>query len=122
VELATGLRLGAEAARLEGFGRRVDGRRLVARLDRLESELAAAGGSLHRTADRRLERAERDLAGRAALAAAADPARALARGFSVTRTADGRLVREPAEVAPGDALVTTLAGGAVRSTVAEEGS
>jgi exodeoxyribonuclease VII large subunit len=122
VELATGLRLGAEAARLEGLGRRVDGRRLVARLDRLESELAAAGGSLHRTADRRLERAERDLAGRAALAAAADPDRALARGFSVTRTADGRLVREPAEVAPGDALVTTLAGGAVRSTVAEEGS
>jgi exodeoxyribonuclease VII large subunit len=77
---------------------------------------------LGRAVDRRIERAERDLAGRAAVAAAADPARVLARGFSVTRTEDGRLLRAPDEVAPGDGLVTTLAGGAVRSTVEEERS
>jgi hypothetical protein len=40
----------------------------------------------------------------------------------VTRTADGRLLRAPDEVAAGDGLVTTLAGGALRSTVAEEAS
>jgi hypothetical protein len=39
----------------------------------------------------------------------------------MTRTEDGRLVRAPGEVAPGDELVTTVAGGAVRSTVSEEG-
>src|SRR5215213_310580 len=93
VELAAGLRLGAEAARLDGLGRRVDGRRLVGRLDRADRSLVAAGVSLERAGGRRLDRAERDLAGRAALAAAADPARALARGFSVTRTEDGRLLR-----------------------------
>ncbi len=119
VELAAGLRLAAEAARLDGLGRRVDGGRLLARLDRLDDGLAAAGGSLGRSLDRRLERAERDLTGWAALAAAADPGRALARGFSVTRTADGRLVRAPDDVAAGDALVTTLAGGSVPSTVVE---
>ncbi len=119
VELAAGLRLSAEAARLEGLGRRVDGRRLVARLERLDGGLVAAGSSLGRSVGRRLERAERDLAGWAALTAAADPGRALARGFSVTRTEGGRLVRAPDEVAPGDALVTTLADGSVRSTVAE---
>jgi exodeoxyribonuclease VII large subunit len=122
VELAAGLRLGAETARLGGLGRRVDGRKLLVRLDRLDGSLVAAGTSLGRAVDRRLERAERDLAGRAAVAAAADPARVLARGFSVTRTEDGRLLRAPDEVAPGDGLVTTLAGGAVRSTVEEERS
>jgi exodeoxyribonuclease VII large subunit len=122
VEVAARLRLGAEATRLEGIGRRVDGRRLLARLDRLDGELVGSGRAVGRTAGRRLERAERDVAGWAALTAAADPARVLARGFSVTRTAGGRLVRAPADVAAGDGLVTTVAGGAVRSTVDEEGA
>jgi exodeoxyribonuclease VII large subunit len=56
------------------------------------------------------------------VAAAADPVRVLARGFTVTRTTDGRLVRRAGDVAAGDSLVTTLADGAVRSTVDEEGS
>jgi exodeoxyribonuclease VII large subunit len=122
VEVAARLRLGAETSRLEGIGRRVDGRRLVVRLDRLDGELVTAARSIGRTAGRRLERAERDVAAWAAVAAAADPARVLARGFSVTRAADGRLVRAPDEVAAGDGLVTTLAGGSLRSTVDEEGS
>ncbi|MDP8987395.1 MAG: exodeoxyribonuclease VII large subunit, partial [Actinomycetota bacterium] len=49
----------------------------------------------------------------------ADPARALARGWSLTRTADGRLVRRAGDVAPGDRLVTTLGDGVARSTVTE---
>jgi exodeoxyribonuclease VII large subunit len=122
VQVAARLRLSGEAARLDGLGRRVDGRRQLGRLDRLDASLVTARSSVGRAVDRHLERAERDLAGWAAVAAAADPARALARGFSVTRTADGRLVRAPDEVAAGDGLVTTLAGGALRSTVAEEAS
>jgi len=48
---------------------------------------------------------------------ALDPARILARGWSITHTADGTLVRDPTQVAAGDTLVTTLAGGTVASTV-----
>jgi exodeoxyribonuclease VII large subunit len=119
---AAGVRLGREAARLDGLGRRVDRSRLVGRLDRLDDQLVSAGSRLGRTATRRLEQAERDVAGWSAVAAAADPARVLARGFTVTRTAEGRLVRRVGDVATGDALVTTLADGAVRSTVDGDGS
>jgi exodeoxyribonuclease VII large subunit len=119
---AAGVRLGREAARLDGLGRRVDRSRLVGRLDRLDGDLVTAGSRLGRTAGRRLERAERDVAAWSAVAATADPARVLARGFTVTRTADGRLVRRTGDVAAGAALVTTLADGAVRSTVDEDGS
>jgi exodeoxyribonuclease VII large subunit len=49
--------------------------------------------------------------------AALDPARALARGWSITRTAWGELVRDPGQVHAGDRLVTTVAAGTVTSTV-----
>jgi exodeoxyribonuclease VII large subunit len=52
----------------------------------------------------------------AARADAFDPARLLARGWSLTRTADGALVRTVADAPPGTRLVTTLADGEVRST------
>ena len=48
---------------------------------------------------------------------ALDPARILARGWSITCLADGTLVRSVADVAPGDPLVTQVAGGTVTSTV-----
>ena len=48
---------------------------------------------------------------------ALDPARALARGWSITRTADGAVVRDAGALQPGDELVTTLAAGSVRSEV-----
>ncbi len=50
-----------------------------------------------------------------------DPARTLARGWSITRRSDGTVVRDPADVAPGDQLTTTVAGGEVRSTVVGDG-
>jgi exodeoxyribonuclease VII large subunit len=48
---------------------------------------------------------------------ALDPARALARGWSITRDGDGRVVRSTLDAPPGAALVTTLVDGTVRSTV-----
>lgn len=53
----------------------------------------------------------------AAVVSAADPARALSRGWSVTRTAAGHVVRSPADVGPGQELITQLAGGTVHSVV-----
>jgi len=105
-------------------------------LARAERRLAAAGsrvapGLLHH-AERALDDHARHVAraARAALdrqharcelftarAAAADPARLFARGWSITRTADGRLVRFPADATPGTELVTTLGTGQVRSEV-----
>jgi exodeoxyribonuclease VII large subunit len=48
---------------------------------------------------------------------ALDPARVLARGWSITRDGDGRLVRSVDDVAAGGSVVTTVADGVVRSTV-----
>jgi len=69
-------------------------------------------------APRVITEADRVLRSIEARVRALDPERALARGWSITRTA-GRVVRHPDEVAVGDALVTLLAGGTVRSTVTE---
>ena len=52
---------------------------------------------------------------------AVDPARVLARGWSITRTTGGTLVRGPADAPPGTRLVTTTAGGEVES-VSEAGA
>jgi exonuclease VII large subunit len=46
-----------------------------------------------------------------------DPARLLARGWTITRTGTGRLVKAPADVAAGEELRTTTAGGDLTSVV-----
>jgi exodeoxyribonuclease VII large subunit len=48
---------------------------------------------------------------------ALDPARILARGWSITRTTDGAVARDAAALEPGAGLVTTLQHGTVTSTV-----
>lgn len=53
---------------------------------------------------------------------AVDPARTLARGWSITRTAGGRIVRRPDDVAPGEVLVTTVAEGSIHSRVLDPSS
>jgi exodeoxyribonuclease VII large subunit len=50
---------------------------------------------------------------------ALDPARALARGWSITRDAHGQVVRSVAEVDDGDELTTILVDGQVHSRVEE---
>jgi exodeoxyribonuclease VII large subunit len=65
-----------------------------------------------------LRRAEAGLTASTIHVSALDPARALARGWSITRTATGSVVRRSTDVGPGDTLVTTLAHGSVTSTVA----
>jgi exodeoxyribonuclease VII large subunit len=68
-------------------------------------------------APRLLEVQQRRLAAAEAQVRALDPARALARGWSITRTVDGELVRSPQQVADGQDLETTVEGGKLRSTV-----
>ncbi len=55
--------------------------------------------------------------GLAARARSVDPAVMLARGWTITRRDDGSIVRRPADVVPGERIVTVFAGGRVTSTV-----
>lgn len=95
--------------------------RLVAaaprRLQRIADHLERRKDMLDGSAPRHLRRATERLDATEARVRAYDPARVLARGWSLTRTADGHLVRAPSTVTAGDTLITTLAGGRITSTV-----
>lgn len=79
-------------------------------VDRLARQLA-------RDAPRAIDHATRLVDTFEVRSRAVDPARTLARGWSITRDADGRIVRSSRDVQPGAQLVTTLNDGTVRSTV-----
>jgi exodeoxyribonuclease VII large subunit len=83
-----------------------------ARIDRARAALADLAG-------RPIERVEHRLATADAVVRGADPARALARGWSLTHRADGSLVRRAADLEPGERLVTRVAEGTVTSSVVE---
>lgn len=106
-------RLGRDLGRLRG----------TARVQLRDASTAVAGAErrLALRAPRVLAEAEREVDAVEARVRALDPQRALARGWSITTTADGQVVRAPGDVAPGDRLVTRLAGGEVRSTVDGDG-
>ncbi|HEX8804266.1 MAG TPA: exodeoxyribonuclease VII large subunit, partial [Acidimicrobiales bacterium] len=82
-----------------------------------DRELAAAGERLSGRAPRALAAAERELDRIDGQLRALDPARTLSRGWSITRGPGGAIIRSPAEVAGGDELRTTVAGGEITSTV-----
>lgn len=86
--------------------------RSAARLSRAAERTAAAGRSQLRAAAGRVERCE-------LRAAALDPARALARGWSITRDESARVVRSIVDAPAGARIVTTLSDGVIRSTVDE---
>jgi len=92
-------------------------RRPVARLQTLEQRLDDTAARLHRAARVRIERANERLKAIAGQLDTLSPLNVLSRGYSLTHTADGRLVRDPADVQPGDEIVTRVAGGTITSRV-----
>ena len=122
---AAGARVGRAAAagvasaahRHDGGGERVR-RAATGHLRDADAGARERARRLALRAPRAIAEADRALASIEARLRALDPERTLARGWSITRTADGRVVRSPDEVAPGDALLTQVAAGTVRSTVA----
>ena len=82
----------------------------TAHLDR-SVERVRSGASLQ------LARSTARLDGAAGRARAYDPGRALARGWTITRRTDGSVVRSVDDVDAGESLVTTVADGAISSTV-----
>lgn len=112
---------GALVERVTGWcGRLHERRRSIARaalravdpavIDRLAMQLT-------RRAPRALDQATRTIDSVETRVRALDPARVLARGWSITRDANGRLVRSVTDAPPGTQLSTTLADGMVRSAV-----
>jgi exodeoxyribonuclease VII large subunit len=81
-------------------------------LDDCERRLVSCPG-------RALDRASRTIDASESRVRSFDPARTLARGWSITHDGQGRLVRSTAAVNVGSELVTTLADGEVRSTLHE---
>jgi exodeoxyribonuclease VII large subunit len=117
LDLLTRAGVGRAAAQLDDATRRLGPARLDARLGRLDASLDGAAARLRRAATGATAAPAAAAALLAARVDALDPARALARGWSLTRTADGRLVRSAADVGPGDRLVTTVADGTLTSRV-----
>jgi exodeoxyribonuclease VII large subunit len=103
-------------ARLDALGTSL-GRGVRRDLGEADRRVTAAAAVLARRLGPLLDRVGRELVGVEARVRAVDPARALARGWSMTYRVDGTLVRSAAEVATGDELVTHLAAGRVRSRV-----
>jgi exodeoxyribonuclease VII large subunit len=62
-----------------------------------------------------LDRHRERLAAIEARTRALDPARVLARGWTITRDADGKAIRSASSVSPGATITTTFADGTVRS-------
>jgi exodeoxyribonuclease VII large subunit len=114
-------RLQLTRQRLDQFASRPALRRPLQRLRDLEQRLDDTAVRLHRAAKARVGLATVRLAAVAAQLETLSPLNVLSRGYSLTRTADGRLVRAPADVQPGDRIVTRVAGGEVTSTVVAPG-
>jgi len=94
-------------------------RRVPHALDRAGSTVAAATRRLGPLAQRHTTTGIDGLASTRALLAAYDPARLLARGWSITTDESGNVVRSVAGLRPGHALATRLADGVARSSVTD---
>ena len=87
------------------------------RLAVADADAARAVSRLRETAERRLDRAATELDQAHTTVRLLDPARVLARGWSITTTDDGAVVRSITDAAPGTRLTTRVADGVVASTV-----
>jgi exodeoxyribonuclease VII large subunit len=88
-------------------------------LGRRKTRLSRISSGIEPTAQRSITGARRRLDDAAARVGSLDPARLLARGWSVTRDVSGNVVKNPAAVPAGSELRTTVQGGEIRSRVEE---
>jgi exodeoxyribonuclease VII large subunit len=86
-------------------------------LDRAAQRIDTLVAAAARDTERILERAATRLDATERHVGALDPARVLARGWSITRTADGQLVRSVADAPAGARLHTRVVDGTISSTV-----
>lgn len=114
------------SARLGGAAHRLAGHAATARLQarhRLSvatADTQRATSRLDAAAGRRLDAADRHLDQAATTVRLLDPARVLARGWTITTTADGTVIRSSADAPAGTRLTTRVADGVISSTVDDE--
>jgi exodeoxyribonuclease VII large subunit len=94
-------------------------RRATHALDRDQDWVLGRAARLVPAVRHHLTSAEDSVAARRTLLDAYDPARLLARGWSITTDGDGRVVRSIEDLDVGHAIATRLADGVARSTVTE---
>jgi len=107
------------AAHLRAAAASAVARRVPSALARSGTSVAATARRLGPLAERRTSTVLEGLEARRALLAAYDPARLLARGWSITTDESGCVVRSVEALGPGTALATRLADGVARSTVTD---
>lgn len=110
-------RLQRAAAALDAAEARLSPRTLRERLRAHGEQLTHSEQRLRTAAAHRLAAASARLDTQEAHLSAADPQRAVQRGFALVRRADGSLARDAAELHPGDPLTLTLARGSVDAAV-----
>ena len=110
----------AEHARIGHLADRLS-RAAITRLDRNGTALDDQQRRLRNASRRALDEAERRLDHLGGRTSAADPVRALARGWSITRDEEGTVVRSASDVSSGVTILTTLADGTIQSTVVPPG-
>jgi exodeoxyribonuclease VII large subunit len=110
-------RLHLARQRLDMLASRPALRRPLQRIHDLEQRLDNTSARLNRAARVRLDSAAERLAAVASRLDTLSPLNVLRRGYSLTHTTDGHLVHDPADVRPGDRLVTRVAGGEIESHV-----
>lgn len=119
VSRSSRMRLGAAAGTLERSQVRLHDAALLS-VGRRRGTLERSIALLRPGAGRVVAMAQRELEAKAAILDAADPRRLLAKGWSVTRTDSGDVVKDPASVAPGSKLRTTVLEGEITSRVEEQ--
>ncbi len=101
---------------LQGVGPRLS-RAALHRLISVERELHQQKTRLVREAPKPTVAAQLKLAQLAEKTRLLDPARLLARGYSLTVDSDGKTITDAARLSPGDSILTQFAAGQVRSIV-----
>lgn len=113
-------RLAISRQRLDQLASRPALRRPLQRIREHEQRLDDLGGRLRRAMNQRLFQSSEKLAALTLRLETLSPLNVLTRGYSLTRKVSGELIRSPADVRPGDRLITRLAKGELLSRVEQE--
>jgi len=111
--------LGYAAQALDALARRLV--HPAARLKGLQQDLVGLGARLSLALSHRIRSFHSEIEKLRIALGGLDPAAVLARGYSITRDASGRVLTDPAQVAAGETVATTLARGWLESEVRKKG-
>lgn len=107
-------------ARLDRAGGQLQPRHLLERLSVEQQRIASLGDRLQTSTEHHLRDRRQRCRGLGQVLDALAPDRVFARGFSLTTDAEGNILRSTADLSVGDALISRLADGTVRSQIIDD--